>query len=389
MAIVPGRAAVAGPAPDDGQLRQAVAASLVDQHGAQAAATFGQARAAVETMVEPQRYAAGGNWAFGGGIIRVPEQVEATPLAVLFLARRVGGSWSVSLEGSPEFAAAARSAPVLSAAERKLFGRTPGSTAAPATAADTGLALPWKLNQGWAHWGVHGDSGDSYPYNSIDFYGGDGDVRASRAGYLYRFCTNARWPYVKVVHDNGYSTGYYHISNQTTKGDGSYVAAGEYLGRIDVQLPCGGRANGNHVHWTLWQGSTAVSVVGKTIGGWTWYAGSAAYQGYAERNGQRVYRNYCCPIVNYGSGGTTYPTGTVETGNLSSVNLRSGPGLSYSIVGSVYDGDVVEIACTATGDPVTGPWNNETTVWNRLPDGRYVSDAFVDTGTDDPVAPAC
>ncbi|MER7420834.1 M23 family peptidase, partial [Micromonospora peucetia] len=93
-------------------------------------------------------------------------------MALLFLAKRVGGSWQVALEGSPEFAVAARQAPVLSRAERDLFGRT--SVVAAGTA--TGLALPWKLNQGWAHWGVHGDSGESYPYNSIDFYGGDGDV---------------------------------------------------------------------------------------------------------------------------------------------------------------------------------------------------------------------
>ncbi|WP_405110445.1 peptidoglycan DD-metalloendopeptidase family protein [Micromonospora sp. NBC_01405] len=371
---------------EESQLRQEVAARLVNQHGQRALATYGRAATdSVATMVEPKRYAANRNWVFGGGVIRVPSDVEAAPVALLFLAQRLGGSWQVALEGSPEFAVAARQAPVLSQAERDLFGRT--SAAAAGTA--TGLALPWKLNQGWAHWGVHGDSGESYPYNSIDFYGGDGDVRASRAGYLYRFCTNARWPYVKVVHDNGYTTGYYHISNQTTKGEGAYVSAGEYLGRIDVQLPCGGRANGDHVHWTLWRGSTAVTVVDKTIGGWTWYSGNAAYQGYAERNGQKVYRNYCCPIVNYGPGDSSYPTGVVETGTFSNINVRSGPGANYSVVGSVNDGDVIEIACTATGDYVTGPWNNRTNLWNRMPSGGYLSDAFVDTGTDDPVAGTC
>ena len=178
-ALTPGGAAVAGPAPDDGQLRQAVATSLVVQYGARASAAYGQrASVPVETMVEPKRYAAGRNWVFGGGVIRVPSHVEAAPVAVLFLAKRVGGAWRVALEGTPEFADAAREAPVLSTAERQLFSRLTGNATSSAstdtvTSAATGLALPWQSGQGWAHWGVHGDSGESYPYNSIDFYGED------------------------------------------------------------------------------------------------------------------------------------------------------------------------------------------------------------------------
>lgn len=121
---------------------------------------------------------------------------------------------------------------------------------------------------------------------------------------MYRFCTSGgQWPFIKVVHDNGYTTGYYHLRDTTSKGDGSAMALGEYVGMINTQLPCGGSANGNHVHWTLWQGNTGIPVQGKTIGGWTWYDGSSAYQGYAERGGTRVYRDNCCPIINYGGGG--------------------------------------------------------------------------------------
>ncbi|MER7421118.1 hypothetical protein ABT346_30840, partial [Micromonospora peucetia] len=90
---------------DESQLRQVVAAHLVNQHGQRALATYGRAATdSVATMVEPKRYAANRNWVFGGSVIRVPSDVEAAPVALLFLAKRVGGSWQVALEGSPEFA---------------------------------------------------------------------------------------------------------------------------------------------------------------------------------------------------------------------------------------------------------------------------------------------
>ncbi|MBW1601162.1 proprotein convertase P-domain-containing protein [Streptomyces sp. JJ66] len=88
------------------------------------------------------------------------------------------------------------------------------------------------------------------------------------------------------------------------------MAHGEYLGRIAEELPCGGSANGDHTHWTLWTGAggnTPVAVRGKEIGGWTWYEGASAYQGYAERRGTRIYRNQCCGLINYGGGGDPGP----------------------------------------------------------------------------------
>ncbi|MFC6885619.1 proprotein convertase P-domain-containing protein [Actinomadura yumaensis] len=231
-------------------------------------------------------------------------------------------------------------------AERAPFART---AAARPLAADTGLSLPWKQGTGWGHWGVHGNSGQSRPYNSIDFFGGDGNVLASRAGTMYRHCTSGgRWPYITVMHDNGYTTGYYHLRDTTAKAGGSAVKLGEYLGRIDTQLPCGGSANGDHTHWTLWSGSdggTPVAVQGKTIGGWTWYEGASAYQGYAQRGTTRIYRDDCCRLINYGGGGdpgrtfqndadVTIPDqGTVE----SSITVTGVPGNAPSALSVFQD----------------------------------------------------
>ena len=80
-------------------------------------------------------------------------------------------------------------------------------------------------------------------------------------------------------------------------------------------------------------------------------------------------------------------TGTVNSHG-TPLNKRSGPGTSYPVVGSVPDGATVTIVCQATGTTETGDWG-ATDLWDCLDDNTYVSDAFVYTGTNDMVAPAC
>ena len=80
-------------------------------------------------------------------------------------------------------------------------------------------------------------------------------------------------------------------------------------------------------------------------------------------------------------------TGTVNSHG-TPLNKRSGPGTNYPVVGSVPDGTTVTIVCQATGTAETGDWG-ATDLWDCLDDNTYVSDAFVYTGTNDMVAPAC
>ncbi|WP_419999380.1 proprotein convertase P-domain-containing protein [Streptomyces boninensis] len=309
-AVLPAGSAGAAPADDRKPgLAELVRGAMEQQHGAQARQSYGQPAAArLKVLVEPQRWSADRAWTFGSSAFLIPRGVEGSPVVSLFVARRTDtGGWQVGLQGTPAFAALSHDAPtaVVKNSERAPFART--TAPRPASAA-TGLSLPWQQNKGWAHWGVHGNSGSSRPYNSIDFYGGDGNVRASRAGTMYRHCASGgSWPYLTVMHDNGYTTGYYHLRDTTNKPSGSAVAHGEYLGRIAEELPCGGSANGDHTHWTLWSGAsgnTPVAVQGKEIGGWTWWEGASAYAGYAQRGSTRIYRNACCNLVNYGGGGT-------------------------------------------------------------------------------------
>ncbi|MFG2052975.1 N-acetylmuramoyl-L-alanine amidase [Micromonospora sp. NPDC048930] len=81
-------------------------------------------------------------------------------------------------------------------------------------------------------------------------------------------------------------------------------------------------------------------------------------------------------------------SGTVHTS--SSVNVRSGPGTGYAVVGSLTDGASVSIYCQAVGTTVTGTYGTSN-IWNRIGTNRYVSDAFVLTGYDGyiPGVPRC
>ena len=91
-----------------------------------------------------------------------------------------------------------------------------------------------------------------------------------------------------------------------------------------------------------------------------------------------------------GGGSTTYTTGTTANrgGYTGPYNLRSGPGTSYSKVGSVDGGVRVRIICQARGTTHTGPWGNSN-VWDKLTTGKWIADAFVYTGSMGMVAPTC
>ena len=68
-------------------------------------------------------------------------------------------------------------------------------------------------------------------------------------------------------------------------------------------------------------------------------------------------------------------TASVRTssGNL---NVRSGPSTSHSVVGKVSSGTALQVACQVNGQSIAGAVRT-TSAWNRLTDGRYISDAYV------------
>lgn len=376
------------------------------------------------TEKEPviDRMRSDGEWVFGAATVPQDSDSEDAPKSTLYVAKLDDDDdWTVALEGTPEFGHLVSSAPesVVSHGEKAAL------TAPQPRSANTALSLPWPQGQAWyMGGGPHGVSGSSRPYNSVDFNGGDGRVLAPASGRVYKTCVRNGSAEVKIVHNNGLTTTYYHMTNVIDAANGAEIAAGTYLGRIGTQLPCGGFASGPHVHMSLYRGNQPIALNGTTMGGWTFREGPDAYGGYAEREGKQVRAGG--RLMNYGGGDNSNPAppttpeprepttpkpptpapttpkqpapapdpslanGIVRPypDRNRKVNLRSGPGTRNGIVGTVRDGDSVTIVCTARGDRLSGKWG-PTDLWNKLDTGQWISDGFLYTGSNGPVAPAC
>jgi hypothetical protein len=66
------------------------------------------------------------------------------------------------------------------------------------------------------------------------------------------------------------------------------------------------------------------------------------------------------------------------------VNCRSGPGTSYSVVKSYKKGADVSITCQASGTDIKGD-----SIWDKTADGCYVADYYVKTGSSSYVTKKC
>ncbi|WP_413757710.1 peptidase [Streptomyces sp. MMBL 11-3] len=70
------------------------------------------------------------------------------------------------------------------------------------------------------------------------------------------------------------------------------------------------------------------------------------------------------------------------------LNVRSGPGTQYQLVRVLPLGARVPINCQKPGERVSGTYGT-TNIWDNIANGEYVSDAYVDTGSDGYVAARC
>ncbi|HEY8472549.1 MAG TPA: peptidoglycan DD-metalloendopeptidase family protein [Natronosporangium sp.] len=313
-------------------------------------------------------------WAFGTAV----QRTGGYPYGWLWLARREGERWRVALEGSAGFGALSRQAPVLRPAERAAFGELTESVAA-APDFRTGMRLPYAVGQAWRFTGgPHPMSGRAN--SSIDLAGGDGRVLAVRAGLAYRLCPG----WLRVVHDRGFETDYYHLHDPISA-DGRRVATGDYLGRIGTDVSCGGSATGPHVHFSLRRNGDYVDIARHNFGKWVIRAGAQPYEGTAWHGSRRVAVGGT--LHNYGALG--FSEGIVDTDGGGVLNRRSGPGTSHPVIGTLADGATVRIECSARGTSHTGRGGYTTNLWNRLAGGGWVSDAYLWTGTGDPVSGWC
>lgn len=81
------------------------------------------------------------------------------------------------------------------------------------------------------------------------------------------------------------------------------------------------------------------------------------------------------------------PTGVVSTAG-DPMNVRSAPNTTASIKGLAANYAKVNIECYVEGETVTGKFGTSN-IWDRVGPDHYISDTYLQTGSDLPVAPKC
>lgn len=70
------------------------------------------------------------------------------------------------------------------------------------------------------------------------------------------------------------------------------------------------------------------------------------------------------------------------------LKVRSGPGTGYSVVRVLSGGSRIQILCQTSGTTVSGTYGTSS-IWDCIGGDEYVSDAYVNTGSDGYVTSRC
>jgi uncharacterized protein YraI len=230
--------------------------------------------------------------------------------------------------------------------------------------AATSFQVPFPCGQVWA-----GQTRTAHsPTNSVDFNraNDDGDtVVASASGTVSRVANEGNTSYgrwVEISHGSGFTTRYAHLSVQSVS-VGQTVSRGQRIGSVGTT----GGSTGPHLHYE--QRLNGAAVRAKFNGTTALYFGTRNYTS----------QNSC------GSGADI--VGRVNTAG-APLTVRSGASSNTTAVGTVSDGATVRISCQKRGESITGTFGTST-LWDKIGDGRFISDAYVSTGSDGQVAPTC
>lgn len=246
-----------------------------------------------EPLVEILKHDSDTHHVLGSVTRMLPPDVHGTPPTTFFLANEQQGDWRVGLLGSDGFLDELSRMPmdVLDEGERHAFTLAHDHTSLQHAPAGEfiNIGLPWMVGMyGTIMRGPHGDDGRSRPFNSIDFTGQDGLVRAPAGGRVYTSCVRDGSALRTIVHPNGYSTSYYHMERLPTLPNGAEVVEGDSIGSVGNGVPCGGESPAAHVHVSLLRGNEKIAVDNLVLGGWTFHQGWFNYQGWAQRASTRV-----------------------------------------------------------------------------------------------------
>jgi len=203
--------------------------------------------------------------------------------------------------------------------------------------------------------------------------------------------------YVRIDHLDGYSTTYYHLTGiPGSLTEGLFVAAGQYLGNVDISTACGGdvchqcdcvHTNCSHVHFSVWYTPPGTQFVWVSqqqgvdlnniqLGDWIVYRGGAIYVGCMwPILGGTQQCNGTGQIFNSGRIGGSAPSETANT-SVASIHGSDGAGW-YAYVGlnswSSIGGGVV-------GNPAEIVFNNQLNVFVRGTDGIIYQNLQTQTG---------
>jgi hypothetical protein len=234
---------------------------------------------------------------------------------------------------------------------------------ASASFAASSFQLPFPCGQVWA-----GQTRTAHsPTNSVDFNrsNDDGDtVVAAAAGTISRVANEGNTSYgrwVEISHGSGFTTRYAHLSVQSVR-VGQAVSRGQKIGQVGTT----GGSTGPHLHYE--QRLNGAAVRASFNGAGALYFGTKNYTS----------QNTC---------GTVDHVGRVNTAG-AALTVRAGASTSSAAVGTVNDGATVHISCQKRGESVTGTFGTST-LWDKIGTGRFISDAYVSTGSDGQVAPTC
>ncbi|MER6145100.1 SH3 domain-containing protein [Streptomyces sparsogenes] len=88
-------------------------------------------------------------------------------------------------------------------------------------------------------------------------------------------------------------------------------------------------------------------------------------------------------------------TATAEAGTITypiapgyRVNVRSGPSTTSKLIKVLPYNTRVPIRCQRRGQKISGPYGT-TDIWDSIAPGQYVSDAYVNTGSDGFITVVC
>ncbi len=177
---------------------------------------------------------------------------------------------------------------------------------AASSSAPQDLMLPFPVGSTYQFNGPHSYNLSTNPalWGGMDFLKPGADVTAAHAGQVRLF--NCGGPVIEINHldtagqPDGWSTIYYHVIINSKIADRQMVHAGQLLGKTSMTTPCGGLADGDHVHMSLFHqvapfdpgnsNPNEYPLDGLCIGGWVIHRGTQPYKGgaYLMRGAQTL-----------------------------------------------------------------------------------------------------